>query len=233
MAMDTIDIAVMIAVLATLLTLVGDAPQIRRLRRTGDTNGVSLSTAMLAVAAESGWFIYLAGEHLWSAVPETVITIGFNAVFTADMVRAGARWGAPIAGAAAWAVALVGARLSGGPAAIAVLLSVTYAVQMAPAVWTVWRTWCPSGVSPGAWSVRLVQSALWAGYGQLRENRPLLILGVIGSLASTAVLVRLVVTRYRRALAVPIRTTPPAVEPRRDAAPVVPVFLAAAIPSDA
>jgi uncharacterized protein with PQ loop repeat len=196
-----IDVATVIAVLATSLTVAYGWPQVRRLRRTGDVRGVSLTTATLSVASEIGWLIYLSGEGLWSAVPEAILTMSVSLTLTVALLRAGAEWLIGVAAAAAWAVLLVGGRVLGGPAAIGMLLSVTYAIQLVPSVWTAWRAWCPSGVSPGAWTVRFTQSVLWGSYGYMRSDPPLVTLGVIGSVASAGVLARLVITRARSSTA--------------------------------
>ena len=198
MAGESIDIALVAAGVATAMTVVCEWPQLRRLRRTGDVMGVALSTATLSVAGEAGWLIYLSGEKLWSALPESLLSLLVSLVLSIAIRRAGARGMVAIGAAAAWGAALVGARVVGGPTAIAAMLSVTYAVQLVPSVWTAWRAWCPSGVAPGSWTVRLVQSLLWGTYGAGRGDPPLLILGIIGTAASTAVLARLAMTRSRR-----------------------------------
>jgi len=158
---------------------------------------VSISTTALSVASEVGWLIYLAGERLWPALPEAVLTMVVNLVLTVSLLRAGAEWAIGAAAAGAWGIVLIGGRVVGGPPAIAVLLSVTYAVQLVPAVWTAWRVWCPTGVSASAWAGRFIQSALWSGYGLMRDDPPLVTLGAIGSVASAVVLTRFVVTRAR------------------------------------
>lgn len=200
METESIDVAMAIAIVATALTLVCGWPQLRRIRRTGDVSGVSLSTATLGIASEAGWLVYLSGEGLWSAMPESVLTIGVDLLVAVALLRAGAR-GVQAAGAAGvWCGVLVGSRFIGGPASLAVLLSITYAVQLAPSVWTAWRTWCPTGLATHAWTIRLAQSLLWGAYGALRGDMPLLTLGAIGSAASVAVLARILATRGRRPL---------------------------------
>jgi uncharacterized protein with PQ loop repeat len=198
MAAESIDLATSVAAVATLMTVACCWPQLRRVRRTGDVAGISLSTTTLSLAAEVGWLIYLSGEGLWSALPESALTIAVDLVLAVALLRAGSRSPVALAAGVVWGGMLVGSRVIGGPGAIAVLLSVTYAVQLVPSVWTAWRSWCPSGVAANSWTVRLTQSVLWGLYGGLRNDPPLVILGVIGSLASAGVLARLAVTRSRR-----------------------------------
>lgn len=197
MAGESIDLATVIAIVATSMTVACGWPQFERLRRSGDVHGVSFSTTTLSIAAEVGWLVYLAGEGLWSALPESALTIVVDIALTVALLRAGASSTVAVAAASGWGALLIGARVVGGVPAIAVLLSVTYAVQLVPSVWTAWRTWCPSGVASGAWTWRLVQSVLWGVYGFVRHDPPLLILGAIGCGASVAVLARVHLTRSR------------------------------------
>lgn len=194
---DSIDIAAAIAAVATMLTVVCGWPQLRRLRRTRDVRGISFTTTTLSISSELGWLMYLTGEGLWSALPESILTIVVDVVLTIAFLRAQARWVGAAGTATAWAAVLVGAMVLGGAPAIAVALSVTYAVQLVPSVWAAWRVWCPSGVAPGSWAVRLIQSVLWGLYGFLQHDPPLLVLGAIGSAASLAVLGRVAMTRSR------------------------------------
>lgn len=192
---DDLDFAAAIAFVATSMTIAVGWPQLRRLRHTGDVAGVSLSMTTLSLASESGWMIYLSGSGLWSAVPEAVLTMSVGVALTIALRDAGAEWRRPAAAATVWGGMLAAALVVGGLAEVGALLSVAYALQLAPAVWTSWRAACPSGVAPSAWMFRLAQSALWGIYGRIEHDRPLATLGVIGAVASVAVLVRVAVTR--------------------------------------
>jgi hypothetical protein len=193
--LENLDVSSAIAFVATSMTFAVGWPQLRRLRRTGDVAGVSLSMTTLSLASESGWLIYLSGSQLWSAVPEAVLTMGVGAALSVALRRGGSQWRRPVAAAIVWGAVLAGALAVGGLAAIGAMLSVAYALQLAPAVWTSWRAPCPSGVAPGAWMLRLAQSTLWGIYGRIEHDRPLATLGMIGAVASAAVLVRVAVTR--------------------------------------
>lgn len=195
MSMKWLDLAVLAALVATSMTVACAWPQLRGLRRTGDTAGVSLATAALSCAAETGWAVYLTGAALWSAVPEAVLTFAVSAALVRALLRAGVSWRRPALAATGWLAALLVARVSGGPAALGALLSVTYAVQLMPAVWTAWRCAAPTGIAATSWIVRLTQSVLWGAYGMVRGDRPLVALGLIGTTASAAVLARVAVTR--------------------------------------
>jgi hypothetical protein len=102
------------------------------------------------------------------------------------------------------------ARVLGGPAALAALLGVAYAVQLTPAVVTAWRTWSPSGIAVPTWTLRLTEAFLWGLYGHVRRDVPLVLFGIFGTVESCAVLLRKLITRHRPAFggsAPPVRIT--------------------------
>jgi hypothetical protein len=90
---------------------------------------------------------YLAEARLWTALPEAIITFTVNATSSTMLWHAGSQWRRPFSAAAAWGAALLAARLVGGHSTIGALLSVTYAVQLAPAVWTAFRDATPTGIA--------------------------------------------------------------------------------------
>jgi uncharacterized protein with PQ loop repeat len=194
---ESIDPAALAAVLATVLSITCLWPQLARVHRTGDVAGVSITAAALTVSSEIGWTVYLGGEGLWGAVPEGLVNIVVNALLVAAVIRAGGVSRAAFAAASLWLLALLSARIAGGPPAIAVLLALAYTIQLAPAVVTAWRTWSPSGVATATWTARWIESVLWGVYGFLRDDPPLIVFGVAGTAASSAILVRKWITRHR------------------------------------
>jgi hypothetical protein len=197
MGVESAEVATVAAMAATVVSIAGTWPQLVRIRRTGDIAGVSTTAALLTVSSELGWTAYLAGEGLWSAVPEGVLNIAANTMLAVAVVRAGgsARCGA--GAAATWLAMLVTGRALGGATALAALLGIAYAVQLTPAVVTAWRTWSPTGISVPTWTLRLTEALLWGGYGHVRGDTPLVLFGVLGTLESCAVLLRKYLTRHR------------------------------------
>ena len=199
MGPQSIDVATLAAVVATLVSMSCTWPQLARIRRTGDIAGVSATAAALTVSSELGWTLYLGGEGLWAAVPEGVFTIGANVALVVALSRSGASTadrrrgrglvaGVPCSEPAGWEV----------PTAIAALLGFAYVVQLTPAVVKAWRTWRPSGIATGTWTLRLIESVLWGTYGFARDDPPLIVLGILGVVESTAILVRMFVTELDR-----------------------------------
>jgi uncharacterized protein with PQ loop repeat len=200
MGYGSIDVAMVAVAAATLLSISCTWPQVARIGRTGDIAGVSVTAAALTVSSEIGWTVYLAGESLWSAVPEGVFNIGANALLVVAVRRAGGTARIAVLVAVAWVITLLTARWLGGPGAIAALLGLAYVIQLTPAVVTAWRTWSPSGIATSTWAMRLVESVLWGVYGFLRGDPPLIVFGILGVTESTAILVRKVTTRHRPAM---------------------------------
>ena len=90
------------ALVATVLALVGALPQLHRLVRTGDSNGVSLANATLGVGSELRWVAYTLQGSLWSAVPEAAIMAVTNALLAVALVHTGIAVVRPFIVSAAW-----------------------------------------------------------------------------------------------------------------------------------
>ena len=172
MGPQSIDVATLAAVVATLVSMSCTWPQLARIRRTGDIAGVSVTAAALTVSSELGWTLYLGGEGLWAAVPEGDVHHRRQrrclVVALTRCRRVGSdrpSWPRP----RGWR-APRRARWLGGPNAIAVLLGFAYLVQLTPAVVKAWRTWSPSGIATATWMMRLDRGGA-VGHVRLRPRR--------------------------------------------------------------
>ena len=179
------------AAVATVLAAVGALPQLRRVVRTGDARGVSLSMVTLNAASEVGWFTHFAGREQWAAAPASFLIVGTYGALGLALSRAGISARRPVTVGCGWAAALVATRFAIGPGALATLLAATKVAQVAPQVWTAWRTSRPTGVSSAMWVIAVVESALWAGYGAFCGDVALVALGLVGVTAGIAILGRL------------------------------------------
>jgi uncharacterized protein with PQ loop repeat len=165
-------------------------PQVVRVHRTGDTTGVSWSWAALTCVNNAAWLAYFALSRFWTAlVPATWATV-LAGVLAALLARR-----TPIArGAArliaAWIVALTAAYAAAGRAGLGTALTATFLLQVAPSVWTAYRTPRPSGISRGTWLLILGELACWAGYGVHASDPRLTVLGSTGVVASLLMLAR-------------------------------------------
>jgi uncharacterized protein with PQ loop repeat len=184
-ALDYIPIA------ATAFAVPQFVPQIVKLRATGDTVGVSWSWATLTSLNNAAWIAYFALEHYWTAlVPSSSATFlaGTLAVLLSLRGQAGLR---PAILISTWAIMLVTAYLLLGRAGLGALLTVAFAVQVAPSILTAYRTASPTGISSGTWLLILGELSCWLIFG-LHESDPRLItLGLTGVTASTLMLARI------------------------------------------
>jgi uncharacterized protein with PQ loop repeat len=186
------------ALIATTVAVFGALPQLRSLARTGDASGVSLASATLGVTSELGWLSYTLHGALWSAVPESILMVSTNALLARAIVRTDVALARAVLVAVVWAATLVTCTLLGGWALLGLLLPVAYTVQVAPAVWSAYRTHSPSGIAASTWGLILIESVLWGCYGLARDDPALQTFAIVGSVASSAILLRLLATRRRR-----------------------------------
>ena len=186
--MDALDYT---PIAATAFAVPQFLPQIRRLRTTHDTAGVSWSWATLTGLNNAAWLAYFTLERYWTAlVPSSSATLlaGTLAVLLTSRGRAKPR---PALLIGAWAAMLVAAYLTAGRTGLGALLTAAFAVQVTPSIWTAYRTARPTGISSGTWLLILGELSCWLTFGLHTSDPRLIALGVTGVTASTLMLVRI------------------------------------------
>jgi hypothetical protein len=158
---------------------------------------VSLANATLGVGSELGWVVYTLQGSLWSAVPEAAIMALTNALLAVALVHTGIAVVRPFIVSAAWAMILVAGTTLGGFGFLGALLPIAYAVQVVPSICSAYRTWAPSGIAITTWLLILVECLLWGVYGALHSDPAMVTLGMVGTGASAAIVVRVMMTRDR------------------------------------
>jgi uncharacterized protein with PQ loop repeat len=186
-------------ILATILAVGSLVPQALRLLRTRDIAGVSVLWTALGTITNLAWFAYALARGLWAGVPATLATAAFYGFLFVTLVRFGGRPGAALRGGIAWAVLLTAVTVIGGWSALGALLGVSYAVQIAPSLWTAWRTYAPTGIAPGTWVLFLVQVVLWGYYGVEEQDWAIKGFALTGIVSSVLMLLRWTMTRSRTA----------------------------------
>ena len=185
------------AIVATLLTAAFLLPQLIKLIRTGDSEGVSATWPALGFVTNVGWFVYVINQGLWTAIFAPFITFIFYAVTLWALGRTGRSLrGAKLRGAG-WSVLLVAVLATGGWITFGMVLGLSYGVVLAPSVWTAFQSVDPSGIAPGTWWIGGFEAALWGYYGAFHSDRGILTLAVIGVVGSTLMLARYYGTRRR------------------------------------
>jgi hypothetical protein len=182
------------ALVATALAAAGALPQLHRIVRRGDRRGVSLTSAAIGIGTETAWFGYATGAGLWSALPEAALMGLSNTVLAVLLVRRGAQLGVAVAAAVAWLATLAAIGVIGGAVGLALVLGAAYAVQVAPAVWTAWRTSTPTGVAGATWAMVGVEGILWGAYGLHHADPAMLTFAGTATLAAAAILTRKAIT---------------------------------------
>jgi uncharacterized protein with PQ loop repeat len=166
-------------------------PQIRKLRATDDTAGVSWSWAALTSVNNAAWFAYFALARYWTAlIPSSSAAVLAGTLALMLTFRGHAR-PRPSALVGAWAALLVAAYGVAGRAGLGTLLTAAFIVQVTPSVWTAYRTAYPTGVSPGTWILVLGELSCWLMFGWHESDPRLLALGATGVTASALMLARI------------------------------------------
>lgn len=96
----------------------------------------------------------------------------------------------PAALAAGWTALLALAWAVAGRAGLGTALTASFVLQVAPSVWTAYRTHRPSGISRGTWLLIFAELLSWGVYGLHKSDPRLTVLGWTGVAASLLMLIR-------------------------------------------
>ena len=185
------------AVLATLLAFVTLIPQITKLWRTRNAEGVSATWASLGAVSNAAWVAYLASQGLWLALPSTSFMSVFFAITVWLIAWTGRPSFRPVMLGLSWGAVLTLVGVLGGWSSLGIVLGVSFGVQAAPTVFTAFRTWAPSGISPGTWQLTLAEGILWLVYGLGYADLAVIMFGILSSVTAVLVLGRFYSTRHR------------------------------------
>jgi uncharacterized protein with PQ loop repeat len=197
---DALDYA---PIAATAFAIPEFFPQILKLRATRDTAGVSWPWATLTSLNNAAWIAYFALEHDWTAlVPSSSATVLAGTLAVLLGVRGQAR-PRPSILIGTWAAMLVAAYLVLGRAGLGTLLTAAFVVQVAPSLWTAYRTTRPTGISSGTWLLIGGELSCWLTFGLYKSDPRLIALGLTGVTASAFMLARVRRTARRQNPAAP------------------------------
>ena len=185
---DALDYA---PIVATAFAVPQFLPQILKLRATRDTSGVSWSWATLTCLNNAAWIAYFALEHYWTAlIPSSSATLLAGTLAVLLSIRGQAKLRPSIL-IAAWATMLIAAYLVLGRTGLGALLTAAFVVQVAPSIWTAYRTERPTGLSSGTWLLILGELSCWLAFGLYKSDPRLITLGLTGVTASALMLARI------------------------------------------
>lgn len=172
-------------------------PQILKLRATDDTAGLSWSWAALTTVNNATWFGYFFLARYWTAlVASSAVTLLAGTLTVTLMRRRRVRL-QQLGLICCWGSTLTATYGIAGRNGLGALLAAAFAVQVAPSLWTAYRTAHPAGISTGTWVLILGELACFLVFG-LHESDPRLIaLGITGVVASFLMLGRIQWTKWR------------------------------------
>jgi uncharacterized protein with PQ loop repeat len=185
-----VDLLDLLPVAAAVFAVPQFAPQLARVWRTGDTAGVSWSWAALTSVSNGGWIAYFALSRLWTSLVPAISATVLAGVLAALLARRDRVPPRSVAVAAGWAVVLALSWSVAGRAGIGTALTASFALQVAPSVWTAWRTRHATGISRATWLLVLAELLCWALYGPHVSDPRLTVLGCTGVAASLLMLTR-------------------------------------------
>jgi len=165
-------------------------PQLAHVRRTGDVVGVSWSWAALTSVSNGGWIVYFALSGFWTALVPAISVTVLAGVLAVLLARLGGVSPRPVAITAGWAVLLALAWAVAGRVGLGTALAASFVIQVAPSVWTAYRTHRPTGISRGTCLLILAELLCWGLYGLHKSDPRLIVLGWTGVAASVLMLAR-------------------------------------------
>ncbi|MEM9036064.1 MAG: hypothetical protein AAGD18_15815 [Actinomycetota bacterium] len=175
-------------------------PQLVRVRRTRNLNGLSLPWVGVGIALNVCWGAYAVGAQVWGVLPVSIAGTALYGAIAATAVPlhpAGVR--AVAAGAAGATIAPAVGLAIGGWTTAGIAMGLSYGVQFAPAAFEAARAELVDGVSPTTWVMAAIEAAIWLVYGVEVADAALLIGGAGGLLMSILILGQLASTSPRLA----------------------------------
>lgn len=165
-------------------------PQISKLRRTGDSSGLSLESSALTCVNNAAWIVYFVDARYWTAIVPIGSVVIMTAYLSTQLLGRASLARSSVAIAGFWCASLMLARVLGGPIALRSLLTVAFIVQVTPSLWKAFKVEQPTGLSLGTWRLVFAEMACWLIFGFSIGDHALFILGLTGVAASTAMMWR-------------------------------------------
>lgn len=180
----------LLPLMAAVLAVPQFLPQLARLRRTGETAGVSWSWAALTSINNAAWAGYFALSGFWTALAPAISATVLAGALAVMLTRSGTGFPRrPAALTLAWAALLTAAGLS-GRAGLGTALTAAFGLQVTPSVWTAYRADRTTGIAIGTWLLILGELLCWGVFGLYESDPRLIVLGTTGVTASLLVLAR-------------------------------------------
>ncbi|HEV2147233.1 MAG TPA: hypothetical protein VGR37_07505 [Longimicrobiaceae bacterium] len=182
-------------IVGTAIGLIRALPQLLRLVRTQDAQGVSADSAGTISVVSFAWAAYgMLTDQVAVALASGASAVMFGIV-TAVALRLGRRV-SEMRTTPVWLIVLAFAGSVGGAQGLGLLLPVSVLVANVPQLLVAWRERDLSGLSLGTWVLSVAEAAVWGTYGLLAGDRAILVHNVLHLTTSGGiVLLRLAKTR--------------------------------------
>ena len=187
----------LLPLVAAVLAVPQFLPQLARLRRTGETAGVSWSWAALTSINNAAWAGYFALSGFWTALVPAISATVLAGTLAVMLARRAGFPRRPAALVLAWAALLIAGGLS-GRAGLGTALTVAFGLQVTPSVWTAYRADRTAGIATGTWLLIFGELLCWGVFGIYQADPRLIVLGTTGVTASLLVLARAARPRVSR-----------------------------------
>lgn len=175
---------------ATAFAIPQFLPQLLKLRRSGDSAGVSWSWTTLTSLNNGAWLVYFALSRFWTALAPAFSATLLAGILAAMLARRGEARARPTLAIGAWAALLTTGFALAGRAGLGTLLTASFVLQVIPSLWAAYRTSSPTGISRGTWWLIFGELLSWAIYGTYKSDPRLIVLGFTGVVTSTLILAR-------------------------------------------
>lgn len=181
----------MVGLLAAGIGMIISVPQVIRLARSQNADGVSLSSAVLGMLVSATWLSYgVALLDPTQLLANTPGLAGAAAVAVLVIRRTGAAPTPIVAATAGWAAVAGAAYLLGGPMALGMAATALATVRQTPQVIRVFAAGPITALSPASYLLGLVSATLWTTYGIGIGQPPVYICALSGVVVSALVLIR-------------------------------------------
>jgi uncharacterized protein with PQ loop repeat len=175
-------------------------PQLLRVHRRGATAGVSWTWSAMTCINNAAWMAYFALSGYTSALIPAAAAVLFSGLLATQL--AGHMQALPrrsIITIATWSLLLAAAGIGYGRVGLGTGLAAAFFLQVAPSVWTAYRSTDVSGISVGTWLLIFGELACFGLFGLAESDPRLTVLGATGVCTSLLMLGRVAIARTRHA----------------------------------
>jgi uncharacterized protein with PQ loop repeat len=174
-------------------------PQVARLIRTGNTEGISGIWAGVSFSMNLWWLSYGLANNLWGLVPVSAVAAVLYAVIVVVYLRLLRRraLGQLALGGLVLGMAPLPFFVVGGWELAGIAIGLCYGMQLVPALVAACRTRDLEGVAPATWIMAWIESVIWLAYGTSVADGALLVGGISGAVMASLIIVRLAATGHQ------------------------------------